>query len=585
MRSLLLSLSLGVLSVLLMLVETAQSRDWRPALIPNGDVYVCLNCHMSEQGGDARNPFGQSVEQIVQGPSPAEFWDASLAGMDSDGDGFANGVELQDPSGAWQPDQSAPGNPALVSNPGDENSIPPGEEPTATSTPVATVTEVPTPTVTPTAVPTSTPPPFGLAVDLELVVEGLTSPTGLTHANDGSGRLFVTDQVGQIRIIKDGSLLPEPFLNVADAMVSLSTGFDERGLLGLAFHPEYTQNGRFFVYYSAPTEAIIPGTAEPYNHKSIIAEYRVSPTEPDTALTTGIVLLEIEQPQFNHNAGQLAFGPDGYLYIGAGDGGGANDGLDGSPGHGEFGNGQDKNNLLGSILRIDVSQEGTYSIPPDNPFVGQEGRDEIWAYGLRNPFRFSFDLGGTQRLFCGDVGQSRYEEINIIEKGKNYGWRIMEGLHCFDPPAECDSTGLELPIVEYDHDVGVSVAGGYVYRGSQFPALVGKYVFGDWSLPDFSGNGHLFYLDEPNPGQWELFQLASDGDSPLGVGRFILSFGQDEAGEIYVLSKEGFGPEGNTGQVHRIVSPSVPADLDGDGKVDAHDLYLFMQQWHEGSGN
>src|ERR671919_810397 len=258
-------------------------------------------------------------------------------------------------------------------------------------------------------------------VDLELIADGLTSPVTLMEAPDGTGRLFVVDQAGLIRVITpSGVLLPEPFLDVRDRMVALQAGFDERGLLGLAFHPDYASNGRFFVYYSAPLRE---GGPAGFNHTSHISEFTVS-GDPDRAdPASERILLQVDEPQFNHNAGSLQFGPeDEYLYISFGDGGGANDvGL----GHvadwyaeNGGGNGQDvTQNLLGSILRIDVDSGSPYGIPPDNPFVGTPGLDEVWAYGFRNPYRMSFDRGGSRQLFVGDVGQLRWEEVSIVTAG------------------------------------------------------------------------------------------------------------------------------------------------------------------------
>ena len=287
-------------------------------------------------------------------------------------------------------------------------------------------------------------PPVGNEVlDVELVAEGLTAPGLLREAPDGSGRLFVVDQAGLIRVIDaDGTLLPEPFLDVRSRMVTLNAGFDERGLLGLDFHPDYATNGRFYVYYSAPLRAGAPAA---FNHTSHVSEFTVS-SDPNVAdAGSEEVLLQVDQPQFNHNAGTVAFGPDGYLYISLGDGGG---GDDTGVGHVAGGNGQDiESNLLGSILRIDVDGGDPYAIPADNPFVGEDGLDEIYAYGVRNPYRFSFDMGGSNDLLVGDAGQELYEEVSLVELGGNYGWNVKEGTHCFDPddptnpPADCPDVG------------------------------------------------------------------------------------------------------------------------------------------------
>jgi glucose/arabinose dehydrogenase len=340
-------------------------------------------------------------------------------------------------------------------------------------------------------------------IELQLLASGFTRPIYVTHAGDGSGRLFVVEQAGVIRIVRDGKISATPFLDIRDRVESGG----EKGLLSVAFHPKYTENGRFFVNYTARKQGVL---------KSIIAEYNVSQTNPDIADRAERVILEIEQPFANHNGGLNKFGPDGFLYIGMGDGGAAGDPLNA---------GQSLDTLLGKMLRIDVERE-PYAIPQDNPFVGRaDVQGEIWAYGLRNPWRFSFDRC-TGRLFAGDVGQNRLEEIDLIEKGKNYGWRIMEGSQCYDPPTMCNTQGLELPIAEYDHSLGCSVTGGYVYRGRQFPALIGHYLFGDYC------SGRIWSLTEDPQGRWTMRQLI---DSPFSIS----SFGEDEQGELYVVHYGG----------------------------------------------
>ncbi len=413
-----------------------------------------------------------------------------------------------------------------------------------------------------------------ITVELETVVDGLVAPLGVTHAGDGSGRLFIWQQSGQILIVDNGVLLPTPFLDIADKLPALNTFFDERGLLGLAFHPDYADNGRFFVRYSAPRDGA-PGDpcfgTTRGCHEEILAEYSVSTSDPNLAdPNSERILFRVDEPQFNHNAGQVAFGPDGYLYFSLGDGGGAGDGLaDDPPSHGPIGNGQNIETALGSILRIDVDGRDPgreYRIPPDNPFVGVPGLDEIYAYGLRNPYKFAFDdgPGGNGALFVADVGQNLFEEVDIVERGGNYGWVIREGFHCFDPfnpgtpPANCATTGplgepLLDPIVEYSHDVGgISITGGFVYRGSCSLALRGKYVFGDFAAQFTVPSGRLYYLVEPMPGSFEIreFQIGV-GNLPYGL--FLKGFGEDEAGEIYVCGSSQLAPFGTGGVVHRLV--------------------------------
>jgi glucose/arabinose dehydrogenase len=259
--------------------------------------------------------------------------------------------------------------------------------------------------------------PVGGVVRLEQVAEGLTSPVTLVAPPDGSGRLFVVDQIGLVRVVSAaGELLAEPFLDLRDRIVTLMPDFDERGLLGLAFHPDYAANGRLFVYYSAPLRE---GGPAGWDHTSHVSEFRVSADPNRADPGSERVVLQIDEPQFNHNAGTVLFGPDGYLYISVGDGGGANDvDLGHTP---VIGNGQDLTNLLGKILRIDVDGAEPYAIPDDNPFVGTIGRDEIFAYGLRNPYRMSFDRGGDRDLLIADAGQNLWEEVNLGASGANYG--------------------------------------------------------------------------------------------------------------------------------------------------------------------
>ena len=382
-----------------------------------------------------------------------------------------------------------------------------------------------------------------LTAKLELVAKGFKSPSVLTNAGDNSNRLFVADLNGIIYVIENGTKLSEPFLDLTEKIVRLNPMYDERGLLGLAFHPEFETNDRFFVYYSAPK------SDNGIDHESILAEYLVSSEDKNKAdPNSEKIIMRIDQPESNHNGGQLEFGPDGYLYIGLGDGGGAGDR------HGTIGNGQDINTLLGSVLRIDVDSGSPYEIPPDNPFVGEDGLDEIYAYGFRNPWKFSFDKT-TNKLFLADVGQDKYEEVDIIEKGGNYGWRIMEGNHAYDTELaeilNISLNDLEKPIHEYSHNLGRSIIGGYVYRGTQSPNLVGKYVFGDWSSGFVLPRGKLFYLEEIEPDVWKRYEFNMYNDKPLK--RFILGFGEDENNEIYVLTTRTPGSLIKSGEVWHII--------------------------------
>lgn len=420
-------------------------------------------------------------------------------------------------------------------------------------------------------------------IELETVASGLTAPVAVTHAGDGSGRLFIADQPGQIRIVQDGVLLAAPFLDISGLLPPLSTGFDERGLLGLAFHPDYETNGRFFVRYSspragAPTEPCF-GTSRDC-HAEVLAEFSVS-DDPNRANPLGTTLFRIDEPQFNHDAGEVAFGPDGFLYFSLGDGGGAHDGLaDEPPSHGPTGHGQNIETALGALLRIDVDSPPqaplAYAIPPDNPFVGSAGLDEIYAYGLRNPYKFSFDdgPGGLGTLLLADVGQNLFEEVDVVTKGGNYGWVIREGFSCFDPfdptmpPASCSSTGpsgepLLDPIVDYSHqEGGISVIGGFVYRGARSPRLFGTYVFGDFSAQFTVPGGRLYFLEQTSddglggdPFETEQFEIREFriGADDVPYGLFLKGFGEDEEGEIYACGSTELAPVGTTGVVQRIV--------------------------------
>jgi glucose/arabinose dehydrogenase len=360
----------------------------------------------------------------------------------------------------------------------------------------------------------SSPVAGAAGVVLRPVVSGLDAPVFVTSPRDGSGRLFVVEQTGRVRVVKNGVLLATPFIDIRD---KLATG-GERGLLGLAFHPRYKVNGRFYVYFTRASDGDIA-----------INEYHVSSTNPDVATRAyGRRIITIDHPYSNHNGGRIAFGPDGYLYVGTGDGGSGGD-----PGN----RAQSLASLLGKMLRIDINgTAGTrhYRNPSSNPYVGRYGRNEIWSRGLRNPWGWSFDRV-TGDLWIGDVGQNRYEEINRSKvstgttsrgRGLNYGWRVMEGRHCYRPASGCNKTGKVVPVVEYPHSQGCSVTGGYVYRGAAVPALAARYVFGDyctgtiWTIP----------RNAATPATKSLL---------MSTGMNISSFGEDQAGELYVLDHGG----------------------------------------------
>jgi glucose/arabinose dehydrogenase len=419
------------------------------------------------------------------------------------------------------------------------------------------------------------------SVGVQLVAEGLAAPVFLTTPNDGTGRLFIVDQPGFIRILDaDGNLLEQPFLDLSGQIVPLRPDYDERGVLGLAFHPDYANNGRFFVYYTAPLRADAPAG---WDHTNVVAEVNVSADDPNIAdLASLKTVLQMDQPQFNHDAGHIMFGPDGYLYVPIGDGGGANDNEMGhTP---ELGNGQDLTNLHGSILRIDVNGDpGNYTIPADNPFVGQENvAPEIYAFGFRNPYHISFDKGGNGELFAADAGQDLYEEVSIVTAGGNYGWNVKEGTHCFDPnnpeqpPAECATTGangepLIDPIIEYGHDVGKVVVGGYIYRGSSMPDLEGYYIFGDYtSSEEFAPDGTLFWAEAPAEGSmWEWGELKVAGMESERVDAYVLGFGEADNGELYLLTSQNMAPAGDTGKVWLLVPAEGAGESDTQTDTDA----------------
>jgi glucose/arabinose dehydrogenase len=362
--------------------------------------------------------------------------------------------------------------------------------------------------------------PAKVALHLTLVKSGLSQPILATNAGDGTGRLFVVEKTGKIRIITStGTLLPTPFMDLGGL---ISTG-SEQGVLGLAFHPNFETNGYFYVNYTDP------------NGNTIINRYATTPGHNTAGRSTAVRILTISQPYANHNGGNLAFGPDGYLYIGMGDGGSAGD-----PGN----RAQSLNTLLGKMLRIDVNHWATgkhYSSPASNPYVGRYGLDEIWSIGLRNPWRWSFDRL-SHRLWIADVGQDRYEEVDrsmvvgsyTTGRGANYGWRVLEGRACYNPPTGCSTAGKQAPLVVYSHSVSgadnCSITGGYVYRGTKYPVLAGGYLYGDFC----SGRIWVVSAGAYTPASGTLLHDA--GQSPVLQ---ISSFGEDEGGELYVCDLAG----------------------------------------------
>lgn len=408
-----------------------------------------------------------------------------------------------------------------------------------------------------------------LQLCLEEVANGLQNPVAMVHANDGTYRFFVAEQVGLIwTYLPDRSRLEKPFLNISQAVLTSPWEGDERGFLGIVFHPNFKHNGKVYVYYSVEIG---------FDEIIRISEFKVSAHDMNTVdHSSERIILEVEEPASNHNGGELLFGDDGYLYIFIGDGGMAGDPF------GKFGNAQNKSVLLGKVLRIDVNHNNhgpLYRIPPDNPFVNDpSARPEIFAYGVRNMWRCSFDRGDPQtkegkgRLFCGDVGQNKFEEVDIVEKGKNYGWRAREGFSCYDKKL-CANSSLEdvLPIFAYPHKLGKSVTGGYVYRGCEYPNLNGLYIFGDFM------SGRLMALKEDqNTGEWRYHEICMGmGQTCMFPGlinnyyQYIISFAEDEAGELYFMSTGMPSATSPTGVVYKIIDTSRRAP---PGKCRFHPL-------------
>ena len=359
----------------------------------------------------------------------------------------------------------------------------------------------------------------GLTADdivLTPVVSDLERPVYITSARDGTGRTFIVEQGGTILVRKNGVVLPTPLLDISDLVTQ---GGGEQGLLGLVFHPSFKTNRKFYVNYTNRSG------------DTVIREYKTSTSNPDrTDPTSPRTILKVDQPYDNHNGGMLAFGPGGYLYIGLGDGGGADD-----PGN----RAQNTGTLLGKMLRINVNGKTStrgYLIPGSNPYVGRTGRDEIWQIGLRNPWRFSFDRR-TGTMWIGDVGQGSYEEIDRAVhtstgsgRGYNWGWRVMEGRHCHIPSSGCNTSGKVLPIIEYTQESNgrCAVTGGYVYRGSRIPALVGYYVYGDFC------SGEIWAIRAGSSYPPERITLAG-----AASGRRISSFGESATGELFVVDLGG----------------------------------------------
>ncbi|MEM7539646.1 MAG: PQQ-dependent sugar dehydrogenase, partial [Chloroflexota bacterium] len=533
----------------------------------------CRLCHLNTSGGDGWNAYGWSLRERIrnEGMTFAQAV-AAVESLDADGNGVTNIDEI-----------NSQGQPGWTN--GNTNTIYFRDDTTLTDQPVPEGVQFIEPAVDGIDNPIAEGIPTGdITVSLVTIADNLVSPLWGVAAQGLDNYLFVVDQPGQIwqiNLLTGGKGI---FLDISSSLVSLgiagSGSFDERGLLGVAFAPDYATSGKLYTYASEPVEGVVdfstmPDKTNP-NHHSVLAEWMVDdPTNPNSTvnMSSKRILLRIDQPQFNHNGGALAFGPNGMLYVGLGDGGGADD--DAEIGHSVGGNGQNAGNILGTILRIDPngndSANGQYGIPADNPFVNDSNRlNEIFAYGLRNPYRMSFD-SVTGMLYTGDVGQNDIEEIDVITSGGNYGWPIKEGTFLFEQNGAAAGVvtqqsagapeGLIDPVAEYDHDEGLSAIGGFVYRGSAIPALQGRYVFGDWALSFSNPSGRLFYLDENNG----INEFQLDGMADMGI--FLHGFGQDANGELYVLGNTTGNPfpndtGTNTGVVLRIGVPGATVDFD-----------------------
>lgn len=437
-----------------------------------------------------------------------------------------------------------------------------------------------------------------ISINLQSVASGLVAPNLLLPAPDGSGRKFIVDQPGQIRLIKNGALQTTPFLDISATsatpqVMALSAAYDERGLLGMAIDPQFNVvgspgYGRLFTYTSQLASG---GTADftlpvgsPVDHHNVIASFRVSSGNPDVIdPTTRVELMRIEHPQSNHDGGMIGFGPDNLLYIAIGDGGAS---ADQGGGHtANTGNAQDTSKLLGKILRIDPNGTNTgnarpYGIPGTNPFASSGGLKEIYAYGFRNPFRFSWD-SANGKFYVADVGQNKIEELDEVVNGGNYGWRYKEGRFYFNPANQSAISDVPIvgvtpgtagapvavmptvidPVLQYDHDEGISIIGGFVYHGTLIPSLQGKYVFGDYSTNFNNPLGRLFYADLAT-GDIREFIL---GTADLPLNKFVKGFGQDENGEIYVMTSTNSGsikgPTGTSGEAFLLTEVPEPGTL------------------------
>ena len=555
--------------------------DFWEGLYPNSrsSETGCQLCHQSSSGGDGWNYYGWSIREAFSGSTSVseEFFRFRTRAIEDDSSiDQATGEQVSNPpsfldeinAGAQAGWREGVNNIVRFRNSTDPLSAPPDN---LCGLVDQDSVRIPCPIFDPRP---SSIAQSDIEIEFEVVLDNLVAPLLAAKQPGNESELFIVTQGGQIWRVQPNTGTRQLYLDVSDQLVSNfgnpfnltsdNSGFDERGLLGFAFHPDFENNGRFYTYISknaigsADFEVVDPGDE---NHFSVISEWTITDDTSSPVLATEEEILTVQQPQFNHNGGTLVFGPDNLLYISLGDGGGAND--DGE-GHGADGNGQQIENPLGSILRIDVdgnnSANGLYGIPSGNPFVATDGLDEAIAVGFRNPFRFSInDLGnGEFDLHVGDVGQNQIEEIDLIsstELGLNYGWRLKEGSFFFIfndgdpfisdvPPPGTVVPPLEDPIAEYDHDEGISVIGGFVYQGQAIPELQNKYVFGEYSRLFTQANGRLFYLDDNN----EIMEFQYANQPPY----FFTGLSVSLDNEIYVIGNQSIDVNSDSGVILKV---------------------------------
>jgi len=524
----------------------------------------CQLCHQNDDGGDPWNPYGFEIrKEFLTNGNDINKAITTVQFDDNDGDGVESFDEIVR---SYQPGWVEGANNSVFAANGDEtvNQLPP-------TLPLTTGLDFPDSSEI--SDPISNIPPGAISIQLQEVSGGFNAPLKAVRAPGINGSLFVVEQTGKIFRVDLTTGDKTLFHDVGNDLVSLNLGGnDERGLLGLAFHPDFVSNGLFYTYQSEPRrtsqDTIVDfSTVAPDrspDHRSMIVEYRASDSRCNSNISKRDTIMIIDQPQSNHNGGDLVFDENNYLYVSLGDGGGANDQ---GPGHGLLGTGRNNSNVLGTILRIDPlgnnSDNGKYGIPADNPFLGEVGEDEIFAFGFRNPFRMSFDES-TGDLYVADVGQNEIEEVDIVTSGGNYGWNWKEGSFFFyntvttgtfistvAPPGLPNN--LVDPIAQYDHDDGLSITGGYVYRGSQIPVLQGRYVFADFLR-------RLFYLDSSQ----NVLEFSG-----ADVSDFVAGFGQDIDNELYVLTRVDSRPSGTQGKLQKIMTSGAAFSAPDSGDESA----------------